>query len=84
LSFRMREVYRLKVFENRVLRPKRDQVNGDWRRFHIFELNDLYSPNNVKVIKLRRMRWVGHVVLWGRGQVHTGFWWKEIIHKTQV
>jgi len=78
----MREVNRLRVFENRVLRSKRNQVNGDWRRFHIFELHDWYSPNIVKVIKLRRLRWVGHVVLCGRGQVHTGFWWKEIILKT--
>jgi len=77
----MREVYRLKVYEIRVQRSKRDQVSGDWRRFHIFKPHDLYSPN-IKVIKLRRMRWVGHVVVWGRGQVHTGFWWKELIHKT--
>ena len=78
----MREVYRLKVFKNRVLRSKRDQVNRDWRRLHILELHDLYSPNIVKVIKLRRMRWVWLVVVWGRGQVHTGFWWKDIMHKT--
>jgi hypothetical protein len=69
----MGEVCRLEVLENRVLRSKRDQVNGDWRRFHIFELHDLYSENIVKVITLRRMRWVGHLVLWGRGQVHTKF-----------
>jgi len=47
-----------------------------------FNLNDLYSPNIVKVIKLGRMRWLGHVVLWGRGQEHTGFWWNDIVHKT--
>jgi hypothetical protein len=54
------------VFENRVLRrvfgPKRDKVTGEWRKLHNEDLNDLYSlPNIVRVIKLRRMRWVGHV-----------------------
>jgi hypothetical protein len=54
------------VFENRVLRrifgPKRDEATGEWRRLHIEELNDLYSsPNIIRVIKSRRMRWAGHV-----------------------
>jgi hypothetical protein len=56
----------LREFENRVLRrifgPKRDEVTGEWRRLHIEELNDLYcSPNIVRMIKSRRMRWAGHV-----------------------
>jgi hypothetical protein len=39
---------------------------GDWRRLHNEELNDLYSsPNIVRVIKLRRMRWAGHVARMG-------------------
>ena len=53
------------MFENRVLRrifgPRRDKVTGEWRKLHNEELNDLYSPNIVRVIKSRRMRWTGHV-----------------------
>jgi len=56
----------LGVFENRVLRrefgPNRDEVTGELRKLHNKELNDLYcSPNIVRVIKSRRMRWSGHV-----------------------
>jgi len=55
------------MFENRVLRrifgPKRDEVRGEWRNPRNEELNDLYcSPSIGRVIKSRRMRWVGHVV----------------------
>ena len=62
----LKEEYRLRVFENRVLReifgPKRDEVTGEWRILHYEELNDLYfSPNIVWVIKSRRMRLAGHV-----------------------
>jgi len=54
------------VFENMVLRrifgPRRDEVTGEWRRMHNDEQNDLYSsPNIMRVIKSRRMRWAGHV-----------------------
>jgi len=54
------------VFESRVLRrifgPRRDEVTGECSRLHNEELNDLYSsPNIVRVIKSRRMRWAGHV-----------------------
>jgi len=66
----LREERRLRVFENRVLRgilgPKRDEVTGEWRKLHNEELNVLYcSPNIVRVIKLRRRRWVGHVACMG-------------------
>ena len=55
------------MFENMVLRrifgPRSDEVTGERRRLHNEELNDLYSsPNIVRVIKSRRMRWAGHVV----------------------
>jgi len=48
-------------------------------KLHNKELNDLYcSPNIIRVIKLRRMRWVGHVACMGRGEVYTGFWWGNL------
>jgi len=66
----LREERELRVFENVVLRrifgPRRDEVTGEWRRLHNEELSDLYcSPNNVRVIKSRRMRWAGHVARMG-------------------
>jgi hypothetical protein len=45
---------------------KRDQVTGEWRKLHSEELSDLYcSPNIIRVIKSRRMRWAGHVAHMG-------------------
>ena len=69
-SLTPREERRLRVFENRVLRrvfgPKRDEVTGEWRKLHNEELNDLYSLSDiVRVVKSRRMRWVGNVALMG-------------------
>jgi hypothetical protein len=58
------------VFENRVLRrifgPKRDGVMGGWRKLHNEELHNLYSlPSIIRIIKLSRMRWAGHVARMG-------------------
>jgi len=50
----------------RIFGPRRDEVTGESRRLHNEELNDLYSsPNIVRVIKSRRMRWAGHVARMG-------------------
>jgi len=76
LLFTLREEHRLRVFEKRVLRktlqPKRDEVTGEWR-LHNEELHSLFSPSSIRMIKLRRMSWDGHVSRKGRGEVHTGF-----------
>ena len=66
----MQEEKKLRVIENMVLRrifgPRRDEVTGEWRRLHNEELKDLYSsPNFVRVIKSRRMRWAEHVARMG-------------------
>jgi hypothetical protein len=65
-SLTLREEHRLRVFENRVLRrivgPKRDEVMRGWKTLHNEKLRDLYSsPNIIRMIMLRRMRWVGNV-----------------------
>jgi hypothetical protein len=65
------EEHRLRFSENRVLRifgPKREE-DVSWRKLHNDELQSLYSsPNIVRVIKSRRMRWAGHVARMGEGR----------------
>jgi len=59
--------------------PKRDEVTAQWRKLHNKELNDPYfSPNIVRVIESRRMKWAGHVARMGeRRGVYRGFFWEE-------
>ena len=88
-SLTLREEHRLRVFENRVLRrmfgPKRDGVTGEWRKLHNEELNDLYcSPNIVRLIKSRRMRWAEHVVCMGRGEEHKEILWESLREKDHL
>jgi hypothetical protein len=71
------EEHRLRVFENRVLRrifgPKREEGRS-LRKLHNDELHSLYSsPNIVRVIKSRRMRWAGHMARMGEGRCLQGF-----------
>jgi hypothetical protein len=68
----LREDRRLGVFENRVLRrifgPKREE-DGSWGKLHNDELHNLYSsPDIVRVIKSRRMKWAVHVARMGEGR----------------
>ncbi|KAJ4446767.1 hypothetical protein ANN_13464 [Periplaneta americana] len=64
---------RLRVFENKVLRKifgaKRDEVTGKWRKLHNAELHALYSsPDIIRNIKPRRLRWTGHVARIGESR----------------
>jgi hypothetical protein len=75
------------VFENRVLRrifgPTRDEVTGEWRKLHSGELHNLYlSPDIIRQIKSRRMRWAGHVARMGEGRNVQGFGGKARRKKT--
>jgi len=55
--------------------PKRDAVTREWRRLYKGELNDLYnSPNIIRVIKSRRIRWAGFVARGRRREAYKGFW----------
>jgi hypothetical protein len=64
----LRREYKLRVFENIMLKifgPKREE-DGSWRKLHNDELHSLYSsPDIIRVIKLRRMKWAGHVAHMG-------------------
>jgi hypothetical protein len=66
----LREERRLRVFENRVLRKilesRKDEVTGEWRKLHNEELNGLHcSPNILRMMKSKRIRWAGHVARLG-------------------
>ena len=79
-SLTLRMERKLRVFGNMVLRrifgPRRDNVTGECNRLHNEELNDLYfSPNIMRVIKSRTMRWAGHVARTGEEMGCIGSWW---------
>jgi hypothetical protein len=70
--FTLREEHRLRVLESRmfrmIFRPKREE-DGSWRKLHNDELHSLYSsPNIFRMIKSRRIRWVGHMACIGEGR----------------
>jgi len=79
-SLTLGEERKPRVFEKVVLRrifeTRRDEVTGEWRRLHNEEPKDLYSsPNIVRVIKSRRMRWAGHMACVGEERGCIGSWW---------
>jgi hypothetical protein len=80
-SLTVKEEHRLKVFENRMLKgifgPKRDEVTGGRRKLHNEELHNLYSsPNIIRMIKSKRMRWPGYIARRGEKGMYTGFRWE--------
>jgi hypothetical protein len=77
-SLTLREEHRLRVFESRVLMgifgPRKDEVTEDLRKLHNEELHNLYSsPNIIRIMTSRRMRWAGHVARMGRREMHIGY-----------
>ena len=58
----------------RIFGPMRDEVTVEWRKVHNEELNDLYSSPNIRVIKSRRMRCVGHAACMGERIGPYGVW----------
>jgi hypothetical protein len=70
------------VFENRVLRrifgPKMDEVTGEWSKLHSEELHTLYSsPDIIRRIKSRKMRWAEHVARMGEERKCKRCWWES-------
>ena len=66
----MREEHRIRVFENKVFRKifgaKKDEITGEWRKLHNAKLHALYSsPNIIRNLKSRYLRWAGHVARMG-------------------
>jgi hypothetical protein len=61
----------------RIFGLKRGEVTGGWRKLHNEELHNLYSSlSMIRIIKSRRIRWVGHVARRGRRGMHIGYWWE--------
>jgi hypothetical protein len=77
-SLILRDEQRLKEFENRVPRrisgPKRGKIIGGWTKLPTEGLHNLCSsPKIIRMIKARRMRWIGHVASMRRRGLHAGF-----------
>jgi hypothetical protein len=73
LSLTLSVEHKLRVFENNVLRrifgPKRDEITGQWRKLDNEELHNFYSsPDIIRQVKSRRMRWEGNVARTGEGR----------------
>jgi hypothetical protein len=71
----------MRIFENKVLRrifgPKKDEIIEGWRELHNKELHNLCSsPNIIRIIRSRRMRWEGHIACMGEKRMHLEFWWE--------
>jgi hypothetical protein len=65
----------------RIFRPKRDEVIGGWRKLYDEELHNLYcSPNIIRMIKSRRMRWAGHVT--GMGENRNAY--RILVRKPEI
>jgi hypothetical protein len=74
----------LRNFENRelgtLLRPQSEEVTAEWIRLHNKELYDLhFSPRIIRIIRSCRMSWEDHVAHRGWVEVHTGFWWRNLM-----
>jgi hypothetical protein len=78
-SLTSREEHRLGAFENRVLRrifgPGRDELTGEWRKLHNEELRDFYSSlSTIRIMRLRSMKWAGHVARMGEKRNAYSYW----------
>jgi hypothetical protein len=63
----------------RIFGPKRDEAPWDWRRLHNKELYAVCSsPNIIRMIKPRTLRWAGHIARMGGEEVHIGFYWENL------
>jgi hypothetical protein len=77
-SLTVGEEQRLRVLR-KIFGPKREEVVGGWRRPHNEELHNLYaSPNTIRMIKSRRMGWMGDVAHMGDEKSIQNFGWENL------
>jgi hypothetical protein len=79
-SLTLREVHRLRMFENWVLRrifgPRRDEVTKGWRKLHYEDFCNLYSSSSIiRLIKPTRIRWAKYTARMESRGMHIGYWW---------